>query len=218
MKLSKLVLPLIGLCIAAAGSVRASDIPIFITTFSLKVSAQNTTTTNGSIATTPPPASKSYTLANLLTRIGQDLSQNFAGGKLAVISSDTNSSFVITDSTGTNILADVSAFFNVQEGDFEIFSGAQNINTGLASPKGTRSHVFRLGFDDTGVGTHSDNLSFFIQGIMTEMRSDTSPSGGVYNESRTVKMLNAVGEGTDGTAAFLCTGSIMGSGKATRTL
>jgi hypothetical protein len=103
---------------------------------------------------------------------------------------------------------------SVTGGENEIVSGAQNNSTGLASHAAQRRQILKLTFDDTFI-VGGKNVRFYLQGLLTETTTDTTPTGGVYTETRTARITSAAGEGSIQNVPIVCTGTVTETGKST---
>ena len=224
MKSSKLFAAIItlGLCALPAGHVRA-DITEFLT-LNVTTFQQNSNRDDGIFTTTPVPTIKTHSTAEILKRLAADKfaqgnwpSNSFpASAKLAVIPTVTNQFVVIT---GTNILVDVSDILSFQNGDDEIASGKKRDATGLAAPTISKRQIGRVTFDDTNAGNPNGGLKFYLQGVLLQTTTDSTPANGFYMETHMAILTSAAGEGSSnpGTAnekRFICTGTLTATGKA----
>lgn len=225
MKLIKLIA--ITTMILGAVQFRATaDVGLNITINSRFIIQNTNSTTNprtGTV-TVSPAVQRSFSSINLLNRLAVD--ENIAGN-FDSTTFPRGSRIVATNGTivvmsGTNVLVDVSNILSVQFGDNTIFSGGTDTN-GLARPSQTRIHLANVNFDDTSINT-TDGLRFFLQGIMTEIRSDGAPNNsGVFTESQTISMPSSAGEGSTGVGSgderqIIVSGSLFGNGRGTQTL
>jgi hypothetical protein len=223
MKLTKQFLPSLAaaLCLFAGGELRAD----FLQTVTFKVTTftQLIGVIDGSNTIIPSPWTQTHTTAEVLKTLASDAniglgwpSNSFPStAKLAV---GTNG-FVVID--GTNVLVDVSSIIRFQAGDHDIKSGKKNNPTGLAAPSAKDLQIARFTFDDSsftnsvGSVTNGVGLTFYIQGIFSNITTDTAPKNGTYTETRTAKLINGAGEGHDSNGApFMCTGTVTVTGKA----
>jgi hypothetical protein len=186
-----------------------------ILTFRMTTFTQGTNYDNGTNTIAAPPKVKSLNTAELLRTLAQD--ENAAGrwpsnsfpstAKLAVGNPE---GFRVIN--GTNILLEVSDIMSFSGGDNDIRSGKENDSTGLANPTTKSLRLGKITFDDTfiegGVG-----LKFFIQGLLSTSETDTVPSGGVYTQTKTGRLMNGTGEGIDSDGnAFVLTGTVTVAG------
>ena len=212
-----------GLCAFPAGNLRADIVELLginVTTFE-----QNSNRDNGTITTTLTPVVKTYRTADILKRLAVD---EFAKGnwpsnsfpalaRLAVVPTATNKFVVMM---GTNILVDVSAILSFQNGDNEITSGKKNNSTGLAAPTKTKRQIGRITFDDTSAGNPNGGLTFYLQGVLIQTTTDSTPASSFYKETHLGLLTGAAGEGisnigTVNEKRFVCTGTLTATGKAT---
>jgi len=222
MKIQKPLIAVAALCAFIGLQAKANDIIQTITLTVTATAQNNNGTSNGTTTNVPPPSISTHTTTEFLTRLAQDenieghwSSNSFpAGVKLAVVPGNSNGAdFAVIQ--GTNVLVDVSDIISFDGGNNEIVSGAQNLQTGLASPMTKKAHLGRINFDDSAVGNPNGSLTFFLQGIFTETTMDTAPtSTGAYTETRMAKMTTGAGEGSKGGNPFVCTGMINATGKA----
>ncbi len=223
MKLTKL-LALSSLFLGAV-TVGAQQDNTLSVTISARIISQNTNVTDvHNVTSTPSPKSRSGSNTDLLKRLAQDEfnagnwpSNSFPhGAKLVVV----GGSFVIVK--GTNTLVDVSNVISIGFGVNTIMSGRQNDITGLASPTITNVRIGHLVFDDTGLNP-TDGLRFYLQGVLTETITDSAvANNGTYNQTHSVSMPTAAGEGDSGVGSgndqpIIVTGSVsaFGSGRLT---
>lgn len=221
MKITKPLVAFAALCAFIGLQAKANDI-IQTITLSVTATAQNNNgTSNGTTTNVPPPSISTHTTTEFLARLAQDesieghwSSNSFpAAAKLAVVPGSGGADFAVI--LGTNILVDVSDIISFDGGNNEIVSGAQNLQTGLASPMTKKVHLGKIMFDDSAVGNPNGSLTFFLQGVFTETTMDTAPtSTGAYTETRTAKMTSGAGEGSKGGNPFICTGMVSATGKA----
>jgi hypothetical protein len=189
-----------------------------ILNFSVTSFTQSTVNDDGTTSVAAAPKASTHKTADLLQALAQD---EFAAGtwpsnsfpataKLAV---NNNGFFVIS---GTNFLVSVTNVMNFHAGENEINSGKRSDSTGLAAPAIKRLQIGRITFDDTAI-TGGSNLKFYIQGLITNSRTDTVPnSSGTYTETQAGKMTNGAGEGVDSDGnPFVLTGTVTVAGKAT---
>ena len=81
-----------------------------------------------------------------------------------------------------------------------------------------RLQVGRLTFDDTAING-GVGLKFYLQGLVSQVETDTVPVNNVYNRTRSAKLTNASGEGTDsGGHQFVLTGTVSATGQGKATL
>jgi hypothetical protein len=189
-----------------------------ILNFSLTTYTQSPVADNGTNATAAAPKVSTHKTADLLQALAQDQfaahnwpSNSFPStAKLAV---DNDGFFVIN---GTNFLVSVTNVMSFDPGENEINSGKRSDTTGLALPSIKRLQIGRITFDDTAIADGS-NLRFYIQGLITNSRTDSTPnSTGSYTETQAGKMTNGAGEGVDSDGSpFVLTGTVTVAGKAT---
>jgi hypothetical protein len=221
MKLQKTILLFTAALSALTGvSAQAKDI-VQTVTISLMTIPQNSGTSTATTTNIPPAKASVHSMPEFLSRLAQDefaegnwASNSFpAGAALAVVPSQgNNADFAVI--RGTNILVDVSDIISFGSDNIEIVSGAQNLQTGLASPSTKKVHLGELSFDDSQAPNPNGSLTFTLQGIFTETTVDTAPKNGVYTETRTAKMTSGTGDGTSPSGPFVCTGTVSATGKA----
>ncbi len=221
MKLQKAILLFtVALGALTGAQVQAKDI-IQTITISVMAIPQSSGTSTATTTNIPAAKASAHSTPEFLARLAQDefaegnwASNSFpAAAQLAVVPSQgNNADFAVI--LGTNILVDVSDIISFDNGNVEIVSGAQNLQTGLASPTTKRLHLGQMTFDDSFAGNPNGSLTFRLQGLFTETVVDTVPKNGVYTETRTAKMTSGVGEGTSPGGPFICTGTISATGKA----
>ena len=214
MKLKHLIISLAsGLGISVAASTARAEVLQFLT-FTVTTYSQRDSTNNGTNTITPAPKVQTHNTAELLSILAQDKhaqgrwpSNSFpAGAKLAV----GNNSFVVV--AGTNTLLDVSDILSFSNGDNQIVSGKRNDSTGLSNPTTSKLQIGRLTFDDTAISGGA-GLKFYLQGLVSQTESDTVPVSGVYTRTRSAKLTNGTGEGTNSSGnAFVLTGSLSATG------
>ena len=98
-------------------------------------------------------------------------------------------------------------------GENEIISGARNDTTGLASHVEQARRIVRIAFDDTFIAG-GKNLKFCLQGLIGQTRTDTTPTTGHYTEISILKITNATGEGSSQDVPFVCTGTVIATGRS----
>ncbi len=219
MKLKNLMISIaagLGISLTFNASAQLQYLTINFTTFS-----QRTITDNGTNVFAAAPKAQSHNTAEVLSTLAKDkaaqgnwLSNSFpAGARLAV----AENSFVVV--SGTNILIDVSDILSFTNGVNEIVSGKKNDFTGLSSPTATRLQIGKLTFDDTAIQGGA-GIQFYLQGVLSQSETDSTPVNGVYTSSFSAKLSSGTGEGTNssGGSAFVLTGTITASGKAKLTL
>jgi hypothetical protein len=221
MKLQKPILLFTAiLAVLTAVPAHAKDI-IQTITISVMALPQNSGTSTATTTNIPPAKASNHTTPEFLSRLAQDefaegfwASNSFpADARLAVVPSQgNNADFAVI--LGTNILVDVSDIISFESDNIEIVSGAQSLQTGLASPSTKKVHLGQFSFDDSSAGNPNGSWTFTLQGIFTETVVDTVPKNGVYTETRTAKMTSGTGDGTNPGGPFVCTGSISATGKA----
>ena len=219
MKLKNLIISLAsGLSISVAANAHAEVLQYL--TFTVTTYTQRDSSDNGTNTVTAAPKVQTHNTAELLSILARDKaaqgrwqSNSFpAGAKLAV----GNDSFVVV--AGTNILVTVSDILSFTNGDNEIVSGKRNDLTGLANPTTSKLQIGRLTFDDTAINGGA-GLKFYLQGLVSQTESDTVPINNVYTRTRSAKLSNGTGEGTDsGGHAFVLTGSLSAIGRGKSTL
>jgi len=218
MKLKHVIISLAsGLSISVAANAHAEVLQYL--TFTVTTYTQRDSSDNGTNTVTAAPKVQTHNTAELLSILARDKaaqhswpSNSFpAGAKLAV----GNDAFVVV--AGTNILLNVSDILSFTNGDNEIVSGKRNDITGLANPTASRLQIGRLTFDDTAIDG-SAGLKFYIQGLISQTESDTIPVNNVYTQTRSAKLSNGTGEGTNsGGRAFVLTGGLSATGRGKST-
>jgi len=196
----------------------SADTLLYIT-FTATTYSQRPISDNGTNTVAAAPKVQSHNTAELLTTLAKDKaaqgnwsSNSFpAGAKLAA----GNDSFVVT--LGTNVLVDVSDILSFSNGEQEVFSGKTSDATGLATPSITRLRTGRLSFDDTGI-VNGSGLKFYLQGVLTEKRTDSVPVNGTYTRSTSAKLSSGTGEGSSDGIPFILTGSLIATGHGKETL
>jgi len=219
MKLKHVIISLAsGLGISVAANAQAEVLQYL--TFTVTTYTQKDSTNNGTNTMTAAPKVQTHNTAELLSILARDeaahgrwQSNSFpAGAKLAV----GNNSFVVV--AGTNILLNVSDILSFTNGNNEIVSGKRNDLTGLANPTTSKLQIGRLTFDDTAINGGA-GLKFYLQGLLSQTESDTVPVNSVYTRTRSAKLSNGTGEGTNsGGNAFVLTGSLSATGRGKSTL
>jgi hypothetical protein len=180
----------------------------------LKISAQGTNNVVGAVSTTASPMLLKLTTKDLLNALAFD---EHVEGKWPSISFPKNSTLALAGNSivvlnGTNILLNVSDIMRFNTGESKVVSGKQNIGTGLAYPKAQKLLMAGIIFDDTFING-GKNLKFYLNGVLSQTTTDTTPVNGVYTETQTVNMTAAAGDGSSLDAPFICTGSVSGTGK-----
>lgn len=207
-----------GLSFYACNQMRADVVQIL--NFSVTTFTQSSINDDGTNSVAAAPKVGTHKTADLLQALAQD---EFAAGhwpsnsfpataKLAV---SNNGFFVIN---GTNFLVSVSNVMSFEAGENEIKSGKISDVTHLSLPTVKRLQIGKITFDDTGIAGGSD-LKFFIQGLISDSRTDTVPNGsGVFTETESGKMTNGAGEGVSDGTPFVLTGTVTVVGKGTQQL
>ena len=213
MKLKNLFISLAsGLGISVAANAHAEVLQYL--TFTVTTYTQKDSNDNGTNTITAAPKVQTHNTAELLGILARDKaaqgswpSNSFpAGAKLAV----GNNSFVVV--AGTNTLVNVSDILSFSNGDNNIVSGKRNDITGRANPTTSRLQIGKLTFDDTAI-SGGTGLKFYLQGLVSQTESDTVPVNNVYTQTRSAKLSNGTGEGTDSSGhAFVLTGSLSATG------
>ena len=207
-----------GLSISVAANAHAEVLQYL--TFTVTTYTQRDSSDNGTNTVTAAPKVQTHNTAELLSILARDKaaqhswpSNSFpAGAKLAV----GNDAFVVV--AGTNILLNVSDILSFTNGNNEIVSGKRNDLTGLANPTTSKLQIGRLTFDDTAINGGA-GLKFYLQGLLSQTESDTVPVNSVYTRTRSAKLSNGTGEGTNsGGNAFVLTGSLSATGRGKSTL
>ncbi len=187
-------------------------------TLTLNVTHPNSYTNNGitAIATSKTQAYHTADLLNILAEdeylAGNLTSSNLPAGAKLVVS---NQFFMILNSTN-GLVVDVSNIlnFNMTTGN-EVDTGKKTDSNGLASPSITALFVGTFMFDDTAI-TNGQHLQFYLQGLVKSVTTDVvNTSTGNYTETRTGQLSNGVGDGTSNGGAFILTGTLAATGKAT---
>src|SRR6266446_2348635 len=190
-------------------------LPYLNLAINLTIFQQNTSNDNGVVTTTASPKPLAYATKDILNVLAFD--ENLEGNwpsnsfpKSAKLAIAGNSIIVVN---GTNVLLSVSDIMSINVGETEIISGAQNDATGLASHAAQKRRISKITFDDTFI-VSGKNLKFFLQGLLTEATTDTTPIGSTYTEMRTAKITNAAGERSSQHVPFVCTGTLTATGRS----
>ena len=203
--------------LAFAGSGNAQIVQTL--TINLNVTHPDSYTNNGT-TTIATSKTQAYHTADLLKILAEDeynagnlASSNLPAGAKLVVS---NQFFLILNSTN-GLVADVSSILSFdQPTGNEVDAGKITDSTGLASPSTTALFVGTFIFDDTALTTNGQNLQFYLQGLVKSVTTDAvNTKAGTYTETRTGQLSNGVGDGTSGGGAFITTGTLTASGKAT---
>lgn len=218
MKLRNFIYPIVAASLYLVPSINLRADVVQILNFSVTTYTQSPISDNGTNSSAAAPKVSTHKTADLLDALAQDEfaahnwpSNSFpATAKLAV----NNDGFFVIN--GTNFLVSVSNVMSFDAGENEINSGKRSDATGLALPAIKRLQIGRITFDDTAIAGGS-NLKFFIQGLITNSRTDSTPnSSGSYTETQAGKMTNGAGEGVDSDGSpFVLTGTVTVAGKAT---
>ena len=218
MKLNRYFIPLLTMSLLGSLSAVRADI-LQTLTISVTTFTQQPINDNGTNNTAAAPKAQSHSTADLLKTLAKDA--NIAYGwpsnsfpstaKLAV----GNDGFVVIN--GTNVLVNVNGILSFENMSTNIVSGKMSDITGLANTSTKELQIGKITFDDTAI-VGGGNLKFWIQGLITNTRTDTVPnaSSSVYSETHTGKMTNGAGAGTDSDGSdFVLTGTVSVTGKAT---
>ncbi len=180
---------------------------------------QNTNDDNGVVTITASPKTVTYATRDFLNVLAFDQHQegnwpsnSFPNSAKLAIADD---GFVVV--SGTNVLLNVSDIMSLSRGENEITSGVQDDSTGLASHTAQKRQIARITFDDTFI-VGGKNLKFYLQGLLTQSTTDTTPAAGIYTDIRTVKITNAAGEGSFQNVPFVCTGTVTATGRSALSL
>ena len=188
-------------------------------TINLNVTHPNSYTNNGTTSTATSKT-QAYHTADLLKILAEDeyhlgnlASSNLPAGAKLVVS---NQFFMILNNTN-GLLVDVSSILNFsQPTGNQVVTGKITDSTGLGDPSTTSLFVGTFTFDDTAITTNGQNLQFYLQGLVKSVTTDAvNTRAGTYTETRTGQLSNGVGDGTSGGGAFITTGTLAATGKAT---
>jgi len=118
--------------------------------------------------------------------------------------------FTVVD--GTNVVyVDTGIMYLYDYGDATLMSGVMNPNTGAGVPTLTKTALKELFYDDTSVVTNG-GLRFFLEGVESAVQTDSAlTSSNTYHETLKIKS-TMVGEGSNGGAPFVATGSFIANG------
>jgi len=193
----------------------APPLPYLHLAINLIIFQQNASNDDGTVTTAAPPKPLAYATKDILNVLAFD--ENLEGNwpsnsfpKTAKLSV-AGESVVVVD--GTNVLLNVSDIMSISVGENEILSGARNDVTGLASHSVQKRQIAKIAFDDTFIGG-GKNLKFYLQGLLSQSTTDTTPVRSIYAEMRTAKITNAAGEGSSQNVPFICTGTVTATGRS----
>ena len=220
MKIIKSLVFTLGLCSLAIHSGRARDIVERVSLAVTTISQNTNATSNATTTNVPPPIVSTHTTADFLTRLAVDEqllsnwpSNSFPSGTvLAIVPNNGNPYFAAV--LGTNVLLNLSDVISLSTDSIQVVSGAQKLQTGLASPATKTTQVVRISFDDRDMGNPDGPLHFSLRGIFTETTIDSAPQNGSFTEVHLGKMIGAVGDGQFNNVPFVCTGNVSSKGKA----
>jgi hypothetical protein len=140
----------------------------------------------------------------ILELLGEATTNDFTGATLVLV----NYGDAVQVRNGTNVLADVSAFFT-EESDDDVWSGNYNDNTGQENYISYWTQ--RLGFDD-GRGHR-----FTLNGLVTENFTASAANIGNIRQVSDKMTLKGSGTGEGEGEYFIVTGSVTTNGKGTDT-
>jgi hypothetical protein len=210
---------LTGLMTLVAASSKADSTTTNTITVAFTASVQGNTNDDGTITTVAAPSKHSVATANLLSWLalaengeGNFPSNSFpSGAKLVVFQQD----FMVLDKNN-NLLVDVSDIISATDSKFgvSVVSGKQNDTTGLAATSETELHLLTIHYDDTGI-PGSNNVKFYLMGMMTSTTTDTAPNSStqIYTETQSHKLASGIGEGFYQGQPFTITGTLSAIGK-----
>ncbi len=174
------------------------------------------------------PQKFSVTTKTLLAMLAQDefFDGNYpstvfpSGAKLILMADETvfsNSTFQVVDKEGLE-LVDVSDELEITivVGNESVSSGVENDATGVVTGKENQSFIANFSFDNTGSSTPGTLYSFYLQGVVADVTTDTLPKNDSYTEKETAKMSSGAGPGKAvgvvNTSPLIITGSVSFSG------
>ena len=196
MKLKTLIISLAsGLGISVAANAHAEVLQYL--TFTVTTYTQRDSSDNGTNTITAAPKVQTHNTAELLSILARDKAAQHSWPSNSFPAARAGMAF---------------------KHSFEIISGKRNDITGLAHPTTSRLQIGRLTFDDTAIDGGA-GLKFYLQGLVSQTESDTVPVNNVYTRTRSAKLSNGTGEGTDsGGHAFVLTGTLSATGHGKSTL
>jgi hypothetical protein len=224
MKLKNLTHTILAAILSAAAlsNVRAVD---QILTFNITTYHQSPLIIDGTNGTEAPPEVKMLRTADILQSLAQD---EFAAGNWPSNSFPATAKIVMGNLVaaglwdfhiiaGTNFLVSVTNIMTFQSGNCYINSGKSK--GGLASPIEKTLRMGRFNYDSTAI-SNGTRLQFFIQGLITDVWTDTTPNiQGAYVETYTSRMINGAGEGVDHSInynnRFVLTGTVIATARYT---
>jgi hypothetical protein len=198
------VTAVLGLLAASASNVQASAEPEFAQTINYKLTIRTSTNwSTGNIQKSKIMSAK-VTTKDILELLGEATTNDFTGAALVLINFGDGG---VQVRQGTNVLADVTGFFN-EESEDDVFIGTYDDDTGKDSYKGYWPQT--IAFDD-GRGN-----SFTFIGLVTESYSASAANDDDVRKISDTATLNGTGNGetADGDY-FVATGSITTKGKGT---
>ena len=218
MKLIKLLFT-VGFGSIAIQNASAGQILQTVSLTVTSISQNTNATSDGTFTNVPAPVVSTHTTGEFLARLAEDefLENNWpsnsfpAGARLAIVPNNEDAFFGVV--LGTNVLVNVSDIINFDSDSIQVVAGSQNLQTGLAHPMTKQIHLGSISFDDRGIGNPDGSLRFSLQGIITETTVDSAPRNGFYTEVQTAKMTSGAGDGRRANVPFVCTGSVLVTGK-----
>jgi len=118
---------------------------------------------------------------------------------------------------GTQFLLDVSDIMSLTTNLPTLSYVKLTNSTGLAFPSQYTQQVECISFDDAFIGG-GKNMQFYLMGIVTQTKTDTSPVRGSYTETRTTSMSSGIGGGYSQNTPCICTGWFSATASSSLTL
>jgi hypothetical protein len=186
--------------------------PFLVASFSITLSEQSENTYKNGITTTANPTSVHLATTNILSALALDESlesnwpsNSFPRGSTLAVASGR---FVVIQ--GTNFLVDVSDILTLNEYQPQITYGKITNATALALPSTYQVQIANVSFNDMSIGG-GRNLQLYLGGVLTKIRTDTTPTRRKYMETQTLSLLSGAGNGYSNgyDVSFICTGSFL---------
>jgi len=190
--------------------------PFLTAAFAITLTEQAGSTYKGGVTTTANPTSVHLATTNILSWLAVDEaaegnwpSNSFPKGSALEVASGR---FVVMN--GTNFLVDVADVLSLTPIQPKITYGKLNNSTGMALPSVSQEQFASISFNDTST---NGGRQFFLDGILTQTRTDSTPARGKYTETQTLTLSGGVGNGclNNGDSSFICTGSFTASESTT---
>jgi hypothetical protein len=182
--------------------------PYLNVTLAVTLAEQNTSKLAGGITTTAAPLAVKLATADVLKFLALD---EYAEGNWPSNSFPKTARLAVAGGhalvlNGTNFLLDASDILTLTNFPPGITYGKLNATTGLASPTIASQQTAALSFDDTFI-SGGKHCQFYLAGVLTQTRTDTTPLRGKYTETQTLSLPSGAGDGSLSGVPFICTGS-----------